>query len=48
MPISEVVIIVARLLIVYMLLNCFHKLLFYCIMHNQDSIFFGGGLGELR
>ena len=34
MPLSEVVIIVARLLIGNMLLNCFDKLLFYCIMHN--------------
>ena len=31
-----------------MLLNCFDKLLFYYIMHNQDSIFFKEDLGELR
>ena len=29
-----------------MLLNCFDKLLFYCIMYNQDSILLGEDLGS--
>ena len=43
MPLSEVVIIVARFV------NSLHAtelLLFYCIMHNQDSIFLGEDLGS--
>ena len=46
MPLSEVVIIVARLLIGNSVLNCFHKLLFYCIMHNKDAIFLGEDMGS--